>query len=76
MIVKLAKRGDGPPAREPLMSEDERKELMLHAYRRQEEIKKLEEDEDDHYMNADWADNQDLKKTVHGLRNISWAPRK
>lgn len=39
VIVKLQKRGSGKPAREPLMSEDERKELMLHAYHRQEQLK-------------------------------------
>ena len=39
VIVKLQKRGSGKPAREPLMSEDERKQLMLHAYRRQEQLK-------------------------------------
>lgn len=39
VIVKLQKRGSGKPAREPLMSEDERKQFMLHAYRRQEQLK-------------------------------------
>ncbi|KAK2584574.1 hypothetical protein KPH14_006941 [Odynerus spinipes] len=39
VIVKLQKRGEGKPAREPLMTDDERKQLMLHAYNRQEQIK-------------------------------------
>ncbi|XP_015430082.1 PREDICTED: UPF0769 protein C21orf59 homolog [Dufourea novaeangliae] len=39
IIVKLQKRGGGRPGREPLMSEEERKQLMLHAYRRQEQLK-------------------------------------
>lgn len=39
IIVKLQKRGAGRPAREPLMSEDERKQLMLLAYKRQEQLK-------------------------------------
>ncbi|XP_047352323.1 cilia- and flagella-associated protein 298 isoform X2 [Vespa velutina] len=39
VIVKLQKRGAGMPGREPLMSEEERKLLMLHAYKRQEQIK-------------------------------------
>lgn len=39
IIVKLQKRGAGKPASEPLMSEEERKQLMLHAYRRQEQLK-------------------------------------
>lgn len=39
VIVKLQKRGSGRPAREPVMPEEDRKQLMLHAYRRQEELK-------------------------------------
>lgn len=39
VIVKLHKRGSGKPGREPVMSEEERKMLMLHAYKRQEQFK-------------------------------------
>ncbi|XP_030765124.1 cilia- and flagella-associated protein 298 [Sitophilus oryzae] len=74
VIMKLSKRGDGAPAREPIMSEDQRKQIMMHAYRRQEELKKLDQDEDDNYLNSEWADNSNLKKSFHGLHNISWRP--
>ncbi|XP_050450210.1 cilia- and flagella-associated protein 298 isoform X2 [Cataglyphis hispanica] len=74
LIVKLQKRGSGKPAREPLMSEDERKELMLHAYRRQEQLKKLEQDDDDEYLDSPWADGGSLKRHFQGLNNISWRP--
>ncbi|XP_044590370.1 cilia- and flagella-associated protein 298 [Cotesia glomerata] len=39
IVVKLQKRGTGMPAREPLMNDDERKEFMMHAYQRQEQLK-------------------------------------
>lgn len=39
VIVKLQKRGSGKPAREPLMTEDEQKQFMQRAYRRQEQLK-------------------------------------
>ncbi|XP_058793972.1 cilia- and flagella-associated protein 298-A [Phymastichus coffea] len=39
IIVKLAKRGSGAPPREPVMTDDDRKQLMMHAYKRQEELK-------------------------------------
>jgi hypothetical protein len=39
VMVKLQKQGQGPPGREPVVSEEERKQMMLHAYRRQEELK-------------------------------------
>ncbi|XP_057662075.1 cilia- and flagella-associated protein 298 [Diorhabda carinulata] len=74
VIMKISKRGSGAPAREPVMSEEDRKQLMLHAYRRQEELKKLDKDDDDNYLNSDWADSQNLKKAFHGLHNISWRP--
>ncbi|XP_051166029.1 cilia- and flagella-associated protein 298-like isoform X3 [Leptopilina boulardi] len=74
VIVKLQKRGSGRPAREPLMSEDEKKQLMLHAYRRQEELKKLEQDDDDEYLHSSWADGSSLKRHFQGLNNISWKP--
>ncbi|XP_020283325.1 UPF0769 protein C21orf59 homolog isoform X2 [Pseudomyrmex gracilis] len=74
VIVKLQKRGSGKPARELLMSEDERKQLMLHAYRRQEELKKLEQQDDDEYLNSSWADSSSLKRQFQGLNNISWKP--
>lgn len=39
VIVKLAKSEEGQPSREPAISEEERKQLMLRAYKRQEQLK-------------------------------------
>lgn len=39
VIVKLAKAAEGQPSREPVVSEEDRKQMMLQAYRRQEELK-------------------------------------
>lgn len=74
VTVKLCGNSEGAPGREPIMTEEERKQLMLHAYRKQEEWKKLEQDEDDHYLDSKWADGQNLKRQFHGLNNISWKP--
>ncbi|XP_013186372.1 cilia- and flagella-associated protein 298-A [Amyelois transitella] len=74
VTVKLCSTTENAPGREPIMSEDERKQLMLHAYRKQEEWKKLEQDEDDHYLDSKWADGQNLKRQFHGLNDISWKP--
>ncbi|XP_043491679.1 cilia- and flagella-associated protein 298-like isoform X2 [Polistes fuscatus] len=74
VIVKLQKRGTGMPGREPLMSEDERKLLMMHAYKRQEQMKQLEQNDDDEYLNSPWADGSSLKRHFHGMSNISWRP--
>lgn len=75
VIVKISKIGQGAPAREPVISEQDRKQMMLHQYRRQEELKKLEEDGDDKYLNSSWVNSNSLKMSFQGLSNISWKPK-
>lgn len=72
MAIKLVKNGEGAPGREPVLSEDERKKLMAAQYRRQEELKSLERDDDDLYLNSKWADNSDLKRQLHGLDKVDF----
>lgn len=72
VVVKLAKNGEGAPGREPILSEQERKNLMAVQYRRQEELKNLEKDDDDQYLNSKWADNGDLKRQLHGLDKVDF----
>lgn len=73
-IVKLQRVGEGAPAREPVLSEEARRQLMVLEYRRQEELKKLDADADDAYLNARWADNGAMKKQMHGLENLKFRP--
>lgn len=75
ITVKISKIGHGAPAREPVYTEEERKEMMLQAYRKQEQLKKLEQDDDDEYHNSTWADSGSLKRAFQGLGNISWRPK-
>ncbi|KAG5284016.1 hypothetical protein AALO_G00022020 [Alosa alosa] len=75
IVVKLQKRGQGAPAREPLVNEEQQKQMMLHYYRRQEELKKLDEADDDTHLHSEWSDRQALKKQFQGLSNIKWGPR-
>ena len=41
VVVKLAVSGTGAPPREPRLSEEERKQLMVAEHRRREQIKQL-----------------------------------
>ncbi|XP_038622147.1 cilia- and flagella-associated protein 298 [Tachyglossus aculeatus] len=75
IIVKIQKKGQGAPAREPVISNEEQKQMMLYYYRRQEELKKLEENEDDCCLDSEWADSTALKKHFHGVKDIKWRPR-
>ncbi|TNN48323.1 UPF0769 protein C21orf59 [Liparis tanakae] len=74
IVVKIQKKGQGQPAREPLVTDEQQKQMMLHQYRRQEELKartiktlKLEEADDDSYLDSEWTDRQALRKQFQGL---------
>ncbi|KAM9780545.1 cilia- and flagella-associated protein 298-like [Neosynchiropus ocellatus] len=75
MVVKIQKKGQGPPGREPLVTDAQQKQMMMHYYRRQEELKKLEEADDDSYLDSEWSDGQALKRQFQGLSKIKWGPR-
>lgn len=70
IVVKLQKRGQGAPAREKVVSEDEQKQMMAYYYKKQEDMKKLEKADEDSYMDSAWADPNALKRNFHGLGNI------
>ncbi|KDR15345.1 Protein tipE [Zootermopsis nevadensis] len=38
-------------------------------------LQKLEQDDDDKYLDASWADSRSLKRSFQGLTNISWRPK-
>merc|ERR1719230_1638396 len=64
VVAKLQKPGAGAPAREPVVSEEERKAMMAHYFKRQEEMKALAEANDDDYLASSWADPKALKKSL------------
>jgi hypothetical protein len=66
IVAKLTKRGGGAPAREPVVSESERKAMMAHYFKKQEEMKKLAEDDDDNFEGASWADPKAMKRGLTG----------
>ncbi|XP_038657596.1 cilia- and flagella-associated protein 298 isoform X2 [Scyliorhinus canicula] len=76
IVVKIQKRGQGAPAREPVINEDEQKQMMMHYYRRQEQLKKLDENDEESYLDSDWSDRYALKRQFQGVKDIKWGPRK
>ena len=75
IVLKLSSVGSGPPAREPLMGEQERKHLMLAEHRRREEVKRLQQDGEETYLNQDWANSSNLRNSLQGVNTVSWKPR-
>jgi len=76
VVCKLQKKGQGAPAREPVVSEREQKEMMAYYYRKQEDFKKLSEESSESHLDSAWADNQSLKRQFQGLNNIHFKPGK
>ncbi|KAG7157569.1 cilia- and flagella-associated protein 298-A-like [Homarus americanus] len=74
VIIKVQKRGQGAPSREPVLTEEARQALMVAEFKNREELKKLQDDDDDSYHNSSWADNHQLHRAFQGLDNISWKP--
>lgn len=73
IVGKLVPRSSGAPAREPRIDDNTHKAMLSHYYKKQEENKKLQADEDDSYLDAQWADPHALKGAlVGGGRPISW----
>lgn len=66
IIVKLQKAGSSAPARQPAISEAERKAMMAHYFKKQEEMKKIATNDEDDYLNSAWANSKGLKNSLHG----------
>ena len=74
VIAKLQKSATGPPAREPIITEEDQRAMMAHYFKRQEELKKLAEADDDDYLNSEWADPKQMKRNLQGLSGTIKAP--
>lgn len=72
VVVKLSTLGLGQPTTESWLDAETQKTLAAENFKRMEQLRKLALDEDDSYMNSNWADGTALKKKFNGLENISW----
>ena len=48
------------------------KKMLSFYHKKTEEQKKLEEDNEDAYMNSAWADTRQLKGSLHGQGNVKF----
>lgn len=70
---KLSGKASGAPVREPRIDEQTHKAMLAHYYKKQEEDKKLRDNEDDSYLDSEWANPKALKSAlVGGGRPISY----
>ncbi|RNF12874.1 hypothetical protein TraAM80_00031 [Trypanosoma rangeli] len=74
ITVKLTAKDAPAPPREPVVDAKTQSELMAYYFRKQEEAKKMIEDEDLTYGNSAWANPQGLKSQLHGFDSVKFKP--
>lgn len=74
ITVKLTPTGAPAPPRELAVDAKTQSELVAHYYKKQEEMKKMVEDDDISYANSEWANPRGLKTQLMGLDNIKFRP--
>ncbi|CBH16109.1 Protein of unknown function (DUF2870), putative [Trypanosoma equiperdum] len=74
ITVKLAAKDAPPPPREPAVDAKTQSEMMAFYFKKQEEMKKLIEDEDLTYGNSAWADPRGLRSQLHGFDGVKYKP--
>jgi hypothetical protein len=73
IICKFSTKESGAPVREPPIDSETQKKMMSIYYKKQEEMKKLEQNTEDDYLNSKWADPKGLKNSLYtGGKDVSW----
>jgi hypothetical protein len=73
IVAKITKKGSGAPVKEPMIDKETHQKMLSYYFKKQEEQKKLENENDDSYLNSKWADPSSLKKSLHhGDKDIKW----
>lgn len=72
--VKItSERVTNAPAREPPVDAETQRQLMAHWHKKQEEAKRLAEQEDqDSYLNSEWANPKQFKQAAQGIGSIKF----
>lgn len=67
VVIKATKKGQQAPGREPVVDPETQKAMLAWHYKRQEEEKKVQADEDDSFANSSWANPKSLKSHFAGV---------
>lgn len=70
VVVKVTKKGAGAPQREQAIDQTTQKEMMAFYHRKQEEMKKLADNQDDDYTASTWANPKSLKGHFAGVSDV------
>jgi len=74
VVAKLQKKGAGAPGREPVVTEDEQKQMIAFYHKKEQESQRMALEDEDAYENSTWANPKALKNAFSGVGDISWRP--
>jgi len=69
-LVKVTPTDTHPPVKEPPVDTQTQRDMMAFWFRKQEEEKRLKEDDDIHWNNSQWADPNAMRATFQGLKDL------
>ena len=72
--ARIEAKGGNAPQREPAVDEDTRRKMMGLWHKKEQEQAKLEEADEDSYLNSSWANPKGFKQSVLGMGEIKFKP--
>lgn len=74
IVAKIQGPTSGPPPREDPIDKETQKDLLSYWYKKQQIEKELAENDDDSYLNSEWANPHHLKNEFQNTSKISYKP--
>jgi len=70
--AKIEPQSAGAPSREPPVDAETQKKMMALWHKKEQENKALQEENEDNYMNSEWANPNQFKQRMNGIGEISF----
>lgn len=70
--ARIESKGGNAPQREPAVDEETRAKMMSYWHKKEQESNKLEEADEDSYLNSAWANPKGFKQSVLGMGDIKF----
>jgi hypothetical protein len=74
LMAKLTDAKSGPPPRDMSLGQEAQVRLMSQLHKKAEEFKRIEKDDDDCYLDQEWANPRGLSQQFQGIGDIDWRP--
>jgi hypothetical protein len=75
IVAKVTDAKSGPPPKDMSFGQEGQLKLMSELHRKAEELKRISKDDDDSYLDQEWANPRGLANTFQGITSIDWKPQ-